>query len=662
MADEQVYQPFVGLRPFRRTDQNRFFGRDREADDVAMMWQSTVLTVLYGNSGVGKTSLLHAGVIPRLDPSRVEIWPTARLSLVAPRTDGGNPYTLALLNAWEPGTTMSDLSELTLSDYLDRREEQRDPYGDPKPRLIAIDQAEEFLTGPADLRKERAEFLSELAAALSRHEGLRLLLSLRKEYLAEIVDHERRLGRGSRKRFHLLPLGRPAALEAVKGPLRDTWWSFEDGAAEDLVDELLEVTVTDRRSQRRTTKVDSIEPVQLQVVCSALWNSLPPGTRVVTREYVRHNVDVDAYLTRFCTEIIGEVAAAHELKPTVLRRWLQQNFITRRGTRDTAYEDDHETVGMPNALVRDLETRHLLSAEHRSNQRCYELPHDRLIEALRATDPADHVAAAWLALEEGDLDDAWANAEAALGVEAPGRHVLAATAREIIGLSASRAGLTEQAHDNHLQAAGLYEVAGRSPKAGVLFARAGAEAMLLADEAAQERDDTRAAAWYARAEEEFDLAVTLAGTAHREHAHALWHKGSQHEALNVLNALLKRTDDLEAHRLRGEILADLCRAEEALADLDRVRLAEDISSLAARALAMTLLHRDAEAEIAALITSGADHGPMLLRLCRIRHLQEDTHSTPLLLARALAARRPPLPPHLRIKAEELSAGLGLGST
>ena len=73
-------QPYVGLRPYRQRERTLFFGRDRESREVSTIWQAAGLSVLYGASGVGKTSLLHAGVLPRLDPERVDLLPIARVS------------------------------------------------------------------------------------------------------------------------------------------------------------------------------------------------------------------------------------------------------------------------------------------------------------------------------------------------------------------------------------------------------------------------------------------------------------------------------------------------------------------------------------------------------------------------------------------------------
>src|SRR5690349_7670749 len=58
--------PYVGLSPYKEDDAGRFFGRDTERDLVIANLLTSRLTVLYGPSGVGKSSLLRAGVLPRL--------------------------------------------------------------------------------------------------------------------------------------------------------------------------------------------------------------------------------------------------------------------------------------------------------------------------------------------------------------------------------------------------------------------------------------------------------------------------------------------------------------------------------------------------------------------------------------------------------------------
>src|SRR5438105_15098585 len=64
MTVETLPSPFKGLASFQDTDLDAllFFGRERERDVVVANLMASRLTVLYGPSGVGKTSLLRAAV------------------------------------------------------------------------------------------------------------------------------------------------------------------------------------------------------------------------------------------------------------------------------------------------------------------------------------------------------------------------------------------------------------------------------------------------------------------------------------------------------------------------------------------------------------------------------------------------------------------------
>ena len=58
--------PFVGARSYEETDKEIFFGREREIKDLFQLLQINTFSLLYGRSGLGKTSLLKAGIFPKL--------------------------------------------------------------------------------------------------------------------------------------------------------------------------------------------------------------------------------------------------------------------------------------------------------------------------------------------------------------------------------------------------------------------------------------------------------------------------------------------------------------------------------------------------------------------------------------------------------------------
>ncbi len=69
---ETVREPYMGLRPYQEADQDFFFGRDQERDLLVARILTHRLTLLFAATGVGKSSLLQAAVLPRLKGPRHE--------------------------------------------------------------------------------------------------------------------------------------------------------------------------------------------------------------------------------------------------------------------------------------------------------------------------------------------------------------------------------------------------------------------------------------------------------------------------------------------------------------------------------------------------------------------------------------------------------------
>src|ERR1022692_296932 len=224
-----IEQPYPGTRPFQRADRHRFYGRVAEAAELAELWRITRLTVVHGPAGIGKTSLLDAGIVPLFAGQNADVLPIGRASFGATYPSAAlprhNPYTLAVLGSWSSGETASRLVGQTVLEFVSRRAER-----DGGTILAAIDQAEELLASPGPRRAHRDRFLAELAAALRECPRFHLLLSVRDEALDSITD-----ALGSGVSHAVAPLSFDKALEAVTGPVDGTGRCFAPRAAERLV-------------------------------------------------------------------------------------------------------------------------------------------------------------------------------------------------------------------------------------------------------------------------------------------------------------------------------------------------------------------------------------------------------------------------------------------
>src|SRR3954454_21771236 len=79
--------PFVGPRPFLPGEP--LFGRDREIFELRNLLVAERIVVLYSPSGAGKTSLVQAGLIPKMAESDLRILPSIRVNQPPRAGDGG---------------------------------------------------------------------------------------------------------------------------------------------------------------------------------------------------------------------------------------------------------------------------------------------------------------------------------------------------------------------------------------------------------------------------------------------------------------------------------------------------------------------------------------------------------------------------------------------
>jgi WD40 repeat protein len=377
-----VESPYVGPRPFERAEAGLFFGRDRELRTLLSLVVAHRVVLLYAASGAGKTSLLSAGLLPRLEKEEeFEVLPIARVRGpidAAPTRNAFAGGVIAHLAA-------SETPEATIPEILAARDR---PLADgfPAPRALVIDQLEELFTVHQERWRERTGFVGQLADALEDDPLLRIVIAIREDYLAHLDPFADLLG-GLRTRLRLELLRPDAARAAVVLPLQETGRTFAPGTAESLVRDLLRVRI-DVEGRLEDVEGEFVEPVQLQVACHSLWSALPPDVTVITDDHLAQFGDVDEVLALYYSAAVSAAARVAGMAPFRLRDQVERAFITPIGTRGTAYGTQESTAEIPAAAIEELERRHLVRAERARGARWYELTHDRLIEPIRASNRA----------------------------------------------------------------------------------------------------------------------------------------------------------------------------------------------------------------------------------------------------------------------------------
>ncbi len=393
-------EPYVGPRPFEESDRGVFFGRDQEANELVSLITAHPIVLLYAQSGAGKTSLVKAALIPLLvNEEKFDVLPPMRVreqtaTGVAPEKIENIYMFNALMSAThskddQPGRDddWGRLGRMSLSDFLGQRNQLAGDSALFRPTVAVFDQFEELFTLYPERWEERQRFFEQIRDALAKDSLLRVLFSMREDFIAELDPYAFCLPEKLRTRFRIERLNKRSALVAITQPLKaiastNGGRSFAPGAAEELIDNLLMMEVRTPQGIKKVTG-KFVEALQLQVVCQTLWNSLEPSDNLITREHLEAFGNVDKALSVFYENAIEKTSRQTGVRSGVLRRWCEQTLITPAGTRAPVFRDEKETRGLKNEAVDELEKQSLLRMELRGGARWYELTHDRFVEVIK---------------------------------------------------------------------------------------------------------------------------------------------------------------------------------------------------------------------------------------------------------------------------------------
>src|ERR1700722_14446456 len=162
--------PWLGLASFTEETRAYFFGRDEEVAELARRVQRKLLTVLFGQSGLGKTSILRAGLVPRLRtqgycPVYVRIAYGREAPEPAEQIKQAIARSARRAGEWTQAGVASDGESLW--EYMHHRDDVlQDADGKSLIPLLIFDQFEEIFTlGQSDEfgRARAARFIADLA-------------------------------------------------------------------------------------------------------------------------------------------------------------------------------------------------------------------------------------------------------------------------------------------------------------------------------------------------------------------------------------------------------------------------------------------------------------------------------------------------------------------
>jgi hypothetical protein len=402
IVDQQ--SPWLGLASFTEETRSFFHGRDEEVAELGRRVQRKLLTILFGQSGLGKTSILRAGIVPRLRPEGYcPVY--VRLDYGKDSPPPAEQIKQAIFRATkEAGQwAQSGVSQAgeTLWEFLHHRDDVlRDRSGRTLIPLLIFDQFEEIFTlaqGDDFGRQRAAQFLADLAdlvenrapralearleadeAGMERFDftraDYRILIALREDYLAHLEGLKATMPAVTQNRMRLARMTGAQALAAVTRPGRGL-------VNEDVARQI--VTFVSGAADLATAEV---EPSLLSLVCRELNETRR------ARGHAEISADLlagsrDTILSEFYERTLAD-------QPAGVRAFIEDELLTDSGYRESIAEERVKKGfvaggGAPESLA-TLIDRRLLRVEERLDVRRVELTHDVLVGVVKSSRDVRH--------------------------------------------------------------------------------------------------------------------------------------------------------------------------------------------------------------------------------------------------------------------------------
>jgi len=396
-ADAQ--HPWLGLAFFTEETRGYFYGREEEIAELARRVRRKTLTVLFGQSGLGKTSILRAGIVPRLRPEgfcpvyvRIDYGPDAPAP--AEQIKQAIFRTTQASGQWtHTGVAVAGES---LWEFLHHRDDiLRDEQGKVLIPLLIFDQFEEIFTlAQSDDfgRRRAAEFIEDLAdlvenrspkalearmesddAAAERFDfarsDYRILIALREDYLAHLEGFRSAMPSIAANRMRLARMTGAQALDAVVKP----------GGA--LVSEEVAAAIVRFVAGGTELANAEVEPSLLSLICLELNNArIAQGRNEIATDLLAGSHA--GILNEFYERALAD-------QPAGLRRVIEDQLLTEAGFRESLAEERlrkafADAGATPDALAK-LVDRRLLRIEERLDVRRVELTHDVLCGVVKSS-------------------------------------------------------------------------------------------------------------------------------------------------------------------------------------------------------------------------------------------------------------------------------------
>ena len=363
--------PYAGLAAFQENDANRFFGRGQEIAATVNRVRERPLLGIVGPSGAGKSSFVRAGLVPALKRSG-ENWEALVLR------PGRHPLAgLASLISPMLNTSASIADEMNDQKKLEERLIKEPGFvgavlrgrarREKKNILLFIDQFEELYTLVPDPIERKAFTASLTAVADDPTSPIRLIISIRSDFLDRVPEDARFMAELSQGLVFLNSPGTEGLREAIVSPAEMAGYRFESTS---IVDDMITHLAT----------TSGALPL-LQFAASKLWDARDAANKVLTSSAYESIGGVAGALASHANAVIEKIPPQSQ----ALARAIFLRLVTADRTRAIVGMDElkelHSNAAELQSLVDELVQARLLVVQTGAGAATVEIVHESLIHS-----------------------------------------------------------------------------------------------------------------------------------------------------------------------------------------------------------------------------------------------------------------------------------------
>jgi WD40 repeat protein len=225
--------PYKGLAYFTEKDAHLFFGREALSEKIIQRLQNEQFLAILGASGSGKTSLLRAGVVPRI---RRQNW---LVRIITPTADPLLQLANALIPEDAALNAAGEMEEAMLQsrESLQLAAKRAVIHGDAEHMLLIVDQFEELFTLCHDEGRQIA-FLENLLHAAQQEGVLTIIIGLRADMYDRALHFSGLRDLLAERQIPVGPMERGELLRIIAEPAKVGGWGFVEGLVEQILDDV----------------------------------------------------------------------------------------------------------------------------------------------------------------------------------------------------------------------------------------------------------------------------------------------------------------------------------------------------------------------------------------------------------------------------------------